>query len=216
MKTKYLILFYLVGLSAFCYAQNNTAEEVPSTTFLLQLATKQLPTYLDLVRKDHISYYGFKSEDEFDNIKFGNPIQVCYLSSEFYTDSVLTDEEYLFYASEYRMPLLVNDTIRLFLIAGKLNNEWKIVGIGEATFDQNIDKSLDNYKLKKKSKVKLLLEPFSRTSYFVIPDDIKNTGGYYPVGTNNAMNLKGKEYQQQELFSKIHEHYKKKKNEENN
>jgi hypothetical protein len=214
MKYTFLFIFILTGLlfPERCYPQN----EEPTSKFLLQLATNELPKHIDMIRSDNITFYGFRSEDDITNIKLGEPIQTCYLSSDFYTDSILKDKDYMVYANEYRIPLMVNDTIRSFLTVGKLKEKWQIVGIGEAPYALNVGKSIRNYELDKGDKIKLLLEPSSRTSYFI--KNGKAIGGheFYPVGVNKRMDIETHKYQQQDLFPKLHEQYNNEKNEKDN
>lgn len=205
-------MFCSFFVSLLSYAQ----DKDPSSEFLLQLATEQLPKYLEMVKNDKIQNYGFLSESEMSNIVLGVPMQTCYLSADFYSAEKLNSNSCVVYANEYRIPLIINGEVRCFVVAGTIKGEWKLVSIGESKYAQNTYKAFDGYQFSKSDKIKLLLEPSSRTSYLFKSNNSDQTVEYYPIGEDSEMKIEMKKYNQSDLFTKLHQQYKNKQHEEDN
>ena len=213
---KNTILLFLLFSNFFIPRLSFSQEKEPSNEFLLQAVKEELPKYLEMVKKDKIQNYGFQTETEMSEIELGEPIQTCYLSKDFYSDEKLNRNNYIVYAKEYRIPLLVSEEVRCFVVAGTINGQWKLVSIGESIYAKNAYNAKVKYDFEKDKKIKLLIEPNSRTSYFFQMNDSDQTVDFFPTGENDEMKIEKKKYSQSDLFTKLHQQYKKKQHEEDN
>jgi len=178
---------------------------------LLKLANIGLEKYLNLVKKDNVENYGFSSIDDFKNIELGNPIQTFMFKQSFYEDSVFKNDDYLTSKEEYRIPLIVNDTIRSFLIIAKFNNQWSIVGFGGNILADNLMQCLQKNRIDRKKEIILLREPVSQSDY-LISDFYGKTKepSYFPVKSSmSCLNkeLPDKKMTKKEILPLIHQKY---------
>ena len=165
MKTKWLLLCTLgVSLNMiFSYAQNTEIM----THSLLKIANDDLEKWVSLIKKDNIQNYGFNSNDELNKIELGMPIQTLLLSPSFYEDSLLSDNNYFIESEEYRIPIIVNGTIRSFLILNNENNQWLVVGVGENILASNLMNCIQINQIEIENVIVFLHEPLSRSVYLI-------------------------------------------------
>ncbi|MGM0407859.1 MAG: hypothetical protein ACQERU_07730 [Bacteroidota bacterium] len=210
MKGKFKSILFVLFLSikvAFVYPQ--TAEI--TTDSLLKLTNIGLEDYLNLIKMDNVKNYGFSSIEDLDSIKLGSPIQTFLFSQLFYKDSILRNIEYIFSKEEFRIPLIVNDTIRSFIIIAKLKNKWSIVGVGGNILADNLMQCLNKNRINTKRGLILLREPLSQSDYLISDFENKNTvPTYFPViSSMNCLNreLPEKGMTKKEILPLIHQKY---------
>ena len=101
-----------------------------SNDSLLKLANIGLERFLKILKNSNVRDYGFNSIDDLSKIEVGKPIQIFQFSRSFYEDTVLKDDDYFISINEYRIPLIVNDTICSFIKIAYFKNHWEVVGYG--------------------------------------------------------------------------------------
>jgi hypothetical protein len=186
-------------------------KNIETTDSLLKLTNIGLEKYLNLMKKDNVENYGFSTIDDLNNIELGNPIQTFLFSRSFYEDSVLKNDDYITSKEEFRIPLIVNDTIRSFIIIAKLNNQWSIVGIGGNILADNLMRCFQKNKIDSKKEIILLREPLSQSDY-LISDYYNKTKepAYFPVMSSmSCLNkeLPDKKMTKKEILPLIHQKY---------
>ncbi len=206
-KTLLLFILFLSVKVVYMYPQNTDMI----TDSILKLANIGIEKYLNLIKKDNVKNYGFSSLEDLKNIEFGNPIQTFLFNRSFYEDSVLKNDDYITPKEEFRIPLIVNDTIRSFIIIGKLNNQWSIVGIGGNILADNLMRCFQKNKIDNKKEIILLREPLSQSDY-LISDYYGKTKEptYFPVMSSmSCLNkeLPDKRMTKKEILPLIHQKY---------
>ncbi len=195
-----------VGIT-YVYPQNT---DMTSDT-LLKFANIGLEKYLKLVKKDNVENYGFSSIEDLDSIKLGNPIQTLYFDYSFYKDSILKNDDYITPKEEYRIPLIVNDTICSFLIIAKFDNQLSIVGIGGNILAENIMQCMQKNKINNKNEIFLLREPLSQSDYLVSDYHGRTIEpAYFPVMTSTSClnkQLPDRKMTKKEILPLIHQNY---------
>ena len=210
-KTLSLFILLLSMKVMFGYSQDTSLP----TDSLMKIANNGSEKYLNMVRNGNVTHFGFNTVNDLDHIELGSPIQTFLFSRSFYKDSVLKNDDYIVPIGEYRIPLVVNDTIRSFLTIGKLHNQWKVVGIGGNILANQLMQCIQKNKLDRKKRIILLSETATQSDY-LISGYFEKTGApaYFPVvpstgDTNNDM--PDRKMTKEEILPLIHQKYYKNK-----
>lgn len=204
-KQKYLLFILLFSMKVmFSYSQDTNL----TTDTLIKIASNGLEKYLNMIRNENAMHYGFNSINDLEHVELGNPIQTFMLSRSFYEDSVLKNDDYIIPTGEYKIPLLVNDTIRSFLKIGKLHNQWKVVGMGGSGLAENLMRCIQKYKLDRKKRILLLLETASQ-SYYLIYFEKTEEPVYLPIPSTEGVSkdFPNKKMTKEETLPLIHQKY---------
>jgi hypothetical protein len=210
IKQKTLVLFILLlsmkGMSG--YSQDMTL----TTDTLMKIANNGLEKYLSMVRNGNVTHFGFNTVNDLGHIELGSPVQTFLFSRSFYEDSVLKNDDYIVPIGEYRIPLVVKDTIRSFLTVGKLHDQWKVVGIGGNILAGKLMQCMQKNKLDRKQRVILLSETATQSDY-LISGYFEKTGvtAYYPVIGDINNDIPDKKMTKEEILPLIHQKYLKNK-----
>lgn len=104
------------------------------------------------------------------------------------------------------IPLIVKDTIRSFLTIGKLHDRWQVVGIGESNLAGRLMKCIQNNKLDRKIRLRLLIETVTQT-FYVAYIEKNEEPVYMPLIPLKDDNVPDKKINQKEILSLIHQKY---------
>jgi hypothetical protein len=126
MKNKFFFLFFLVLGTGVAFSQKAYFADI------LEAANAGYFQYLEKIPVGKESDFGLKNRAEFALAKIGKPYQIFLPDKTFFSDSILTDMTYLVPANEWRVSLLVNGECRVMITVAKVNDLWKVVGIGAA------------------------------------------------------------------------------------
>lgn len=163
-KQKFLLFLLLLSMKVMIgYSQDMNL----STDTLIKIANNGLEKYINMLRNENVMHFGFNSINDLEHIELGSPIQTFMLSRSFYEDSVLKNDDYIVPMGEYKMPLIVNDTIRSFLTIGKLHNQWMVVGMGGSGLAKYLMQCIQKNNLDYKKKIKLLSETMTHSDYLI-------------------------------------------------
>jgi len=125
-----IIIFLL--FSSTCFAQSDIVKTISA------VADSSLTSYLQVIPSGQESFYGFNSREEFVLAKVGKPYQIFTFSKEFFTDSNVSNKNYLIATNEFRVAVTVNGENRILLTVGNMNGKWQVVGIGAAFFAKEL------------------------------------------------------------------------------
>jgi len=208
MKIKQKTLLFLLLLSMKVMSGYSQDTNLTTDT-LIKIANNGLEKYLNIIRNENVTHSGFSSINDLNHILLGSPIQTFMLSRSFYEDSVLKNDDYIIPTGEYKIPLIVNDTIRSFLTIGKLHNQWKVVGMGGSGLAGNLMRCIQKNKLDYKKRIVLLSETVTQSDYLIY---FENTEApvYFPVipsmgGINK--DFPDKKMTKEEILPLIHQKY---------
>lgn len=107
-------------------AQNDDYRNV------IAVANAGLHEWLEKIPVGRESLYGFKNRDEFAYAAIGKAYEVKALSDEFFSDSFLTDKNYLVATGEWKLTISIKGENRAFIKVGMMKGAWKTVGFGSA------------------------------------------------------------------------------------
>lgn len=181
MKIKISLIAFLCLLSVVtCWAQN---KRIISDEEVLDTANANLNRFIESI-DGSFKNYGFNSKEEMNKALLGQPYESVFLSSEFIKDSVFVDGKNYFTKenSIWDVPLIVDNTIRVFIRVLYSNDTLKYIGGGGAGFCQYIDRCEKKYSIPKNGKRYLLIpEILYPCEFIMLCNDSDNTCKLYPV-----------------------------------
>jgi len=213
MKSKISISIILILLILISSSINNLYSQgsEQTTELIYSLAQSGLEKNIGIIPKSNITNFGFNSRNDLNDIELGSPIRTYTFDKAFYADSILEDRNYIYAIDEYRVPLIVDDTIRSFLLVGKMNTEWKIVGIGGSLLAIKIMQCVEKNQIDMVQSIRLLREPLSRSDYLITDFESEtNEMILFPVISSlNSFNheLPEKGMTEMEILPLIHRNY---------
>jgi hypothetical protein len=181
MKSQISLIVFL-GLLSFgtCLAQNN---RIISDKEVLDTAKANLNRFIESI-DGSFKNFGFNSKEEMNKITLGPPYETVFLSSEFIKYPVFVDGKNYFTKENFiwEVPLIVDNTIRVFLRVLYSNDTLKYIGGGGSDFCQYINGCEKKYSIPKDGKRYLLIpEILYPCEFIVLRNDSVNTCKLYPV-----------------------------------
>lgn len=212
MKSKISISIIFILLILISSSINNLYSQgsEQTTELIYSLAQSGLEKNIGIIPKSNIKNFGFNSRNDLNDIELGSPIRTYTFDKAFYADSILEDRNYIYAIDEYRVPLIVDDTIRSFLLVGKMNTEWEIVGIGGNLLAVRIMQCIEKNQLDITQSNRLLREPLSHSDFLItVFDNETNEIILFPVISSlNSFNHElPKEGMIMEILPLIHRNY---------
>ena len=171
----------------------------------------QIDKYLSLAVAGGIEKYGFRNINEIGEIQYGEPIQTIEMEQNFYSDESATGEYCMQDVNEFRIPLIVNDTIRSFVVVAEKNGKWFVVDFGASTLAKRVDKCYRDYGIQKHQKVKMLRDTYSSTDYIELSEDDYVTieeNGEYRNASNKPYPPQRRHHSKNDVKHELHQHYK--------
>lgn len=203
-KQKTLLFILLLSMKVMIgYSQDTNL----TTDTLMKIANAGLEKHLNLIKMDNVKNYGFSSIDALNHIELGSPIQTFMFSRSFYEDSVLKNDDYIVPIGEFRIPLIVNDTICSFLMIAKFHNQWSVIGLGGNILSDRLMKCMQKNKLDRKKRMILLRETVVQSDY-LISGFFEKDGepAYFPVVASKG-EFPDKKMTKKEILPLIHQKY---------
>lgn len=124
MKIKLLFLIFLFSCKVPLFAQSPSAQDI------IEIAKAGSLHYLDKIPTGQETHYGFNNRNECKIAVPGIPFHVFILSTEFFSDTGLVNNNYLVPTDEWRVTLTVNDEPRVMITVAKVNGILQVAGIG--------------------------------------------------------------------------------------
>lgn len=171
----------------------------------------QIDKYLSLAVAGGIEKYGFSNINEIGEIQYGEPIQTIEMEQNFYSDESATGEYCMQDVNEFRIPLIVNDTIRSFAVVVGKNGKWFVVDFGASTLAKRVDKCYRDYGIQKHQKVKMLRDTYSSTDYIELSEDdyvIVEENVKDGNALNKPFNTQQHHHSKNDVKHELHQHYK--------
>ena len=154
MRSRYFIIItLLISPSIFVKSQITDQQRILADTAI----QVDLTNYLEKIPKGHEQYYGFSTREEFQHVEFGQPLNIFIISY----DSINIDEKAISESTLWYIPLVINNDYRCFLHVRKIQNSFKIVGIGYMEVAKELNDFEIQYQLKQKENKNLLFDPIS-------------------------------------------------------
>ena len=129
------ILLGLVTI-VFLYgcSQSKMNEEISNsinkqTDAILSVSKEQLGNYINSIPEVNLNDYGFKNKEEFNRIRFDEPINVYFLEGS-----------KIVFTNTWRVPLIIDGEYRSLLTVARNNDEYKVVDFGAIQLAQIIFK----------------------------------------------------------------------------
>ncbi len=179
----------------------------------------QIDKYLSLVMANGFEKYGFYSADDIYNVQLGEPIQTIEMEQNFYYDEFSTGDYCMQNVNEFRIPLIVNDTIRAFAVVAEKKGKWVVVDFGASILAQRVDKCYRDYGIHKKQKVKMLRDTYSSIDYIELSEDdfvIVEENEGYENSTNKLYKPKLHHHSKNDVKHQLYQHYKAANHQQNN
>ncbi len=133
MKIKLLFFILLVMAAWSVFAQADISKEITAT------ANAGFENYLQKIPLGEESFFGFKTREEFANVKIDKPYQIYTLNADFFNDTSLSEKNYLLATNEWRVALSVDNEFRVILTIAKVQDTWQVVSIGAAALAKELD-----------------------------------------------------------------------------
>lgn len=129
-------LVLLITLNVCAYSaplQKVTTSDtgyVKNTAAVLITAKEGLNKFLNRIPEGYESFYGFESREEFKDAKVETPILIYTLSLDFLGDNLNNFADYIQPTNDWKIPITVNGTPKLFLQVAKFNGSYNAVDLG--------------------------------------------------------------------------------------
>lgn len=120
---------------------------VKNSADVLITAKESLDKFLNRIPAGYESFYGFESRDEFKDAKVESPILIYTISLDFLGDNLSNFTEYVQPTNDWKIPVTVNGTAKIFLQVTKFDGTFKAVDMGGHELALEIYDQLKYYKL---------------------------------------------------------------------
>ncbi len=131
-----------------------------------------LINYLEKIPKGHEQYYGFSTREEFQDVEFGQPLNIIIINY----DSIKIDDKAISRSTLWYIPLVINNEYRCFLHVRQIQNSFKVIGIGYMEVAKELDNFEIQFHLKQQENKELLFDPVSNIMCL-----ITDNSNYYPI-----------------------------------
>ena len=126
MKKSFTLVFFFILYNSVLFSQTDLSRDIVAA------ANEGYTAYLQKIPPGKETLFGFKNRDEFAIAKIGKPYQIFQLTKQFFTDTILTDENYVVPSGEWRVAIVTENENRVMVTVAKMEGNWKVVGIGAA------------------------------------------------------------------------------------
>lgn len=144
---------------------------------IMAVASENLSLLLSLMSKDNINNYGFNSASELEQIQIGIPYLELRLNTDFRIDSDYDYfDKYIINSKKWRIPLIVDNDIRCFMIIYEQSDSLAYSGGGGSEFAKRVDNCEKKYNIQSEKKY------FIRNYFDFIMIEYEDDYNIYPIG----------------------------------
>ncbi len=158
---------------------------------VIKAAKDKLNSFLQLIPYGNENLYGFESRADFLKAEPGTPFRIYTLSPEFINHPKSEFKNYLIPLNQWRVPVLINNRMVIFLTVEKNNEIYKCVDIGGAKLANELN-DYEKY-FNNSSQFRIIFRLYRIESDFLaITEKNKDVsaGEFYPLASAK-MSLKG-------------------------
>ena len=124
----------MIFSSLLVFAQGDNLKDV------LAVANAGYKDCLEKIPNGQEVSWGFNNRDEFTIAKVGKPYQTVTLNKGFFNDTILSENNYLVFNDEWRVPIMVNGEYRTLLRVIRIKGKWEVTGLGANVLAKELGK----------------------------------------------------------------------------
>jgi hypothetical protein len=105
---------------------------------VMSAAEGQLPGLLSRMKPGDESIYGFTEEDDLDDCVVGKPYRILTFSSDFYSNDLADNKDYIEIKNEWRAPVIIKSNYRNVLTVGGSSGNYIVSNMGDTTLAKEL------------------------------------------------------------------------------